>query len=250
MASSPRTRAVVVATGILIAAPAAQAQDTPPPPKAEPVKADAPPPPKARPLSAQPPQRLTEPPPPPPPVEARPRGKRPPPPPAATKGRWKKGKQLPALEGLPIANAPAFFRLDDGSTRISVECEAKVDIGEHHAQGRLVYRLKGARVMQRTNQLPLVTSWFATPVERAQLVQNGNDVDLVIELREATTPAFRAVETPRGIVIQVDFPKSVAAAERAANRPETSRERASRRATTQTLGTDRRSDDGSQNTGN
>lgn len=250
MASSPRARAVVVATGLLMAAPSAQAQDTPPPPKADSGKADAPPPPKPRPLSAQPPQKLTEPAAPPPPVEARPRGKRPPPPATAPRPRWRKGKQLPALEGLPVANAPTFFRLDDGSTRVSVECEAKVDLSEHHAQGRLVYRLKGARVMQRTNQLPLLTGWFATPVERAQLVQNGPDVDLVIELREATTPAFRAVETPRGIVIQVDFPKTVAAAERAANRPESSRERASRRATTQTLGTDRPSDDGNQNTGN
>jgi hypothetical protein len=247
MASSPRARAAVIATGILLAAPSAQAQDTPPPPKVEAGKADPPPPPKPRPLSAQPPQKLTEPPPPPPPVEARPRGKRPPPAAAAPKPRWRKGKQLPALEGLPVANAPAFFRLDDGSTRVSVECEAKVDISEHHAQGRLVYRLKGARVMQRTNQLPLLTGWFATPVERAQLVQNGPDVDLVIELREATTPVFRAVETPRGIVLQADFPKTVAAAERAANRPEsTSHDRAVRRSTTQTLGTDR-GGDGNQN---
>jgi hypothetical protein len=34
------------------------------------------------------------------------------------------------------------------------------------------------------------------------------DVNVVIELREATSPVFQVVDTPRGIVLWVDFPRS------------------------------------------
>ncbi len=63
--------------------------------------------------------------------------------------------------------------------------------------------------MQRTNQLPLLTGFFATPVDRVQLAQTGPDVELIIDLREDTQFVQRVVETPRGIVLQVDFPPVV-----------------------------------------
>jgi hypothetical protein len=62
--------------------------------------------------------------------------------------------------------------------------------------------------MQRTNELPLITAYFNTPVERVQMVQEGPDVDVVISLRETTEVTSRVIETPRGIVLWVDFPKS------------------------------------------
>ncbi|APR81068.1 Hypothetical protein A7982_06415 [Minicystis rosea] len=147
------------------------------------------------------------------------------------------------MAGAAIVGAPTFHRLDDGSTRISVEVDRKTDVAESRAQGRLVYRIRAAFVAERVNRLPLVTGYFATPVDRAQLTQDGPDVDLVIDLREGTTPAHRVVETPRGIVLQVDFPR-VASADKAFEAPkDSSRERARRRSSTQTLGGGNHDDD-------
>ncbi|MFT3768337.1 MAG: hypothetical protein QM820_23045 [Minicystis sp.] len=233
MASPSRARAVVIASGILLATPAA-AQDSPPPQKAEQDKQPAtPPPPPARPMSQQP-------------AAVQPLGPR-----RAPRGgpahhaKGKRGqKAQPPATGAPIVGAPNFFRLDDGLTRISVEVSAKTDVAEGRAQGRLTYRIRAAFVAERVNLLPLLTGWFHTPVDRAQLSQDGQDVILTIDLRDAATPAVhRVVETPRGIVLQVDFPP-VAGADKAAEPQESSRERAKRRTSTQTLsGGNERHDD-------
>jgi hypothetical protein len=49
-------------------------------------------------------------------------------------------------------------------------------------------------------------------------VEQGGGVDLVIELREAAAPAYRVLDTPRGIVIQVDLPRPTGSS--AASSPE------------------------------
>ena len=244
MASSSRTRAAVLASGLLMAAPAAaQTPDAPAPaapqaaPAPAPAGADAP---------AQPPA--------PPPVKARPMSMQPmsmqqsasgPAPAPRRAGRgvpraWKRGQRgAPelVLNGSPLATAPSFNRLEDGATRIALEVSSRVEVAENKAQGRIVYRLKGAQVGERTNQLPLLTGFFTTPVERMQLVQQGPDVDLVIDLREASEPVQRIVETPRGIVLQIDFPRSVSFEKKGAEpvADTTSRDRAKRRNATQTI---------------
>ena len=159
--------------------------------------------------------------------------------PARHAARHRRGKGhhvAVAPAGAPIVAAPTFHRLADGSTRISVEVGAKVDVGASHPQGRLVFRLKNAFVIERVNLLPMITTYFATPVGRAQLVTSGPDIDLVIDLRETTTPAHRVVETPRGIVLQVDFPRVAPPDGR--DHADSSHARAKRRSTTQSLGND------------
>jgi hypothetical protein len=121
----------------------------------------------------------------------------------------KKIKEAPVIPpGTPIASFPGFTRLDDGKSRIFVEVSKKVEVVERHGPARLVYRLRGTSVTQRTNGLPLITGFFNTPVERVQLVQNDADVDVVIDLREATEMKSQVIETPRGMVLWIDFPKS------------------------------------------
>lgn len=234
MASPPRTRAAILASSLLLATPAA-AQDPPaPPPPAPPADAPAAPAapaaPVARPLSQQPNAMQS-----PGPKRG---GKRPPPPPRHHKG--KRGRAALAPDGAPIVAAPTFHKLDDGSTRIAVEVGTKVDVGTNHPQGRLVFRLKNAFVLEPVNLLPVITTYFATPVDRAQLAQVGPDVDLVIDLREGTTPTHRVVETPRGIVLQVDFPRVARADNNGTELPgDSSGVRAKRRASGQSLGVDR-----------
>lgn len=107
----------------------------------------------------------------------------------------------------PIASYPAFRLLDDGQSRVAVEVSRKVTITEHKAQGRVVYRLTDAALPGHNAHLPLPTGFFRTPVDRVEMVEQGDGVDLVIELREAVQPTYRVLDTPRGIVIQVDFPR-------------------------------------------
>lgn len=107
----------------------------------------------------------------------------------------------------PIATYPAFRLLEDGSTRITVEVSRKVAVTEHKAQGRVVYSLAGVAVPGNNTLLPLPTGFFRTPVDRVELVEQGGGADLVLELREAVEPSHRVLDTPRGIVIQVDLPR-------------------------------------------
>lgn len=110
---------------------------------------------------------------------------------------------------VPLAGSPGFYRLDGGGTRIALEVSRKVEIAESRSHLRLVYRLRNTWAVDPTSQLPLVTGFIVTPVDRVSMVKQGPDVDLVIDLRQQTEVAFQVVETPRGIVLQVDFPAIV-----------------------------------------
>lgn len=224
-----RSRAAVIASAILVAGPAA-AQPAAPLPKPEaPPKAE-PPPVQTRPMSMQPGVVPRTP-------KARPAAavplKR------VVHRHGKRARGEVDLSRFPIAGAPSFHRFENGVTRISLEVDAKVDIAETKSHGKIVFRLRNTRAMEPVNRLPLITAYFPTPVDRAQLVQDGADVELVIEVRAASEFTHRVVETPRGIALQIDFPKPVFA-----DRPETpnisSRERARRRTSTQSLGADRK----------
>ncbi|WP_437839616.1 hypothetical protein [Sorangium sp. So ce1153] len=140
----------------------------------------------------------------------------------------KKKDAQPDVAGRPIATFPGFRMLPTGGSRVFVQIHGgKVDVAESKAAGRLVYRMKGAGAIQ-TNRFPLVTSFFATPVNQVQLVDQGNDLDMVIELRTQADATYRVIETEQGIVLQVDFPPSVPE-QRAAAQPEDTRKRAVRR---------------------
>src|SRR4051812_29952163 len=127
--------------------------------------------------------------------------------PVPQRRRHVKAPERTFAPGTPIASYAAFRLLDDGSTRVAVEVTRKVVITERRIEGRIVYRLAGAAVPGNNAHLPLPTGFFATPVQRVSLVEVGNGADLVIELREAATPTFRVLETPRGVVLQVDLPR-------------------------------------------
>ncbi|WP_437900058.1 AMIN domain-containing protein [Sorangium sp. So ce124] len=158
-------------------------------------------------------------------------------------GRARKPKKdaQASLAGRPVATFPGFRMLPAGGSRVFVQIHGgKVDVAESKAAGRLVYRLKGAGAIQ-TNRFPLVTSFFATPVTQVQLVGQGNDLDMVIDLRTQTDAAYRVLETDQGMVLQVDFPPSVPE-QRAAAPAEGSRKRSERRTISQEPGSDESSD--------
>jgi hypothetical protein len=121
--------------------------------------------------------------------------------------RKDKGERVLNENG-PIATAPSFTMLNDGKSRVFLEVSRKVEVTARKAEGRVVYQLKGASAPLRNSRLPLITGFFATPVGRVELVNQGDGADLVIDLREPAEPTHQVIETPRGIVLRVDFPPS------------------------------------------
>ncbi|WP_437552708.1 AMIN domain-containing protein [Sorangium sp. So ce327] len=159
-------------------------------------------------------------------------------------GRARKPKKdaQASLAGRPVATFPGFRMLPTGGSRVFVQIHGgKVDVAESKAAGRLVYRLKGAGAIQ-TNRFPLVTSFFATPVTQVQLVGQGNDLDMVIDLRTQADATYRVLETDQGMVLQVDFPPSVPE-QRSAAPAEGARKRSERRTISQDPGSDEESSD-------
>jgi hypothetical protein len=132
--------------------------------------------------------------------------------PAARAPRKAKRSAAVIAPDTPIATYPAFRLLEDGTTRISVEVSRKVAVTEHKAQGRAVYSLAGVAASGNNTLLPLPTGFFRTPVDRVEMVEQNGGADLVIELREAVQPTYRVLDTPRGIVLQVDLPRPAGAA--------------------------------------
>jgi hypothetical protein len=136
--------------------------------------------------------------------------------PAATKAPARKAKKAKKARKrdpkAPVANSPGFQVLTGGVSRVWVEISQKVEITEHKAEGRIAYRMKGVSVPTRTNRLPLETMFFQTPVGRVLLAElDDGDVDLVIELKQPSTPSYRLVESEGGVTLQVDFPAPAAA---------------------------------------
>ncbi|UQA55115.1 AMIN domain-containing protein [Polyangium aurulentum] len=124
---------------------------------------------------------------------------------AAPKAKKKARKAKREING-PVATFPGFRILEDGSTRVYVEISDRVPVAEHKAEGRIAYRIQGAAVPTRNNLRALDTQFFDTPVARVQLVEDEEDVDLVIELKQPAQPSHRLVDSEGGVVLQVDFP--------------------------------------------
>lgn len=138
-----------------------------------------------------------------------PRGVRGPAKKRATTAKTPRGKRPSRAMRLgPVATFPGFRMLEGGGSRVFVKLSGRVTVEEHKARGQVIYRLKGADVPTATNRLPLITSFFATPVALVQLVPQGDDVDLVIELRQDSSAQYRIEEQRDGVVLVVDFPRS------------------------------------------
>lgn len=110
--------------------------------------------------------------------------------------------------GGPLATFPGFEQLNDGGTRFFVHVSQNVAVEERKAQGSISYVLRGAHLRVNNDANALVTVHFNTPVFRARLTQQGNDLVFVLELRAAATPTFKISEnTDKTATLQVDFAK-------------------------------------------
>lgn len=108
----------------------------------------------------------------------------------------------------PTATLPGFEQLPDGGSRLFVQLSQSVPVEERRTAGSITYVLKGAHVRVWNNTNALVTVHFSTPVSRARLVQQGNDVLFIVELRAQAAPTFKVADAQdRSATLYVDFPK-------------------------------------------
>lgn len=81
-----------------------------------------------------------------------------------------------------------------------------VDVQAQQSQNILVYRLKGTRAPEKVNRLPLISQHFSTRISQVTLQQAGEDLDVVIELREGAKGEHRIFESEGQMVLEVTVP--------------------------------------------
>ncbi len=108
----------------------------------------------------------------------------------------------------PLATFPGFEALPDGGSRLFVQLNQNVPVEERRAAGSVTYVLKGAHLRVHNDSNALVTVHFNTPVFRARLVPQGNDLLFVLELRGAATPTFKMnANQDKTSTLQIEFAK-------------------------------------------
>lgn len=108
----------------------------------------------------------------------------------------------------PLATFPGFEALPDGGSRLFVQLSQAVPVEERRAAGSVTYVLKGAHLRVHNDSNALVTVHFNTPVFRARLVPQGNDLLFILELRGAATPTFKMnANQDKTSTLQIDFAK-------------------------------------------
>jgi hypothetical protein len=89
-----------------------------------------------------------------------------------------------------------------------VQLSQPVAVEERRVAGSVTYVLRGAHLRVRNDANPLVTVHFNTPVFRAHLTPQGNDLLFVVEMRSSANPAFRMqTNQDKTATLQVDFGK-------------------------------------------
>jgi len=108
----------------------------------------------------------------------------------------------------PLATFPGFEALPDGGSRLFVQLNQAVPVEERRAAGSVTYVLKGAHLRVHNDSHALVTVHFNTPVFRARLTPQGNDLLFILELRSAATPTFKmTANQDKSSTLQIDFAK-------------------------------------------
>lgn len=104
--------------------------------------------------------------------------------------------------------SPGFESLADGGSRFFVHVSQSVPVEERRAAGTMTYLLRGARLRVHNDANALVTVHFNTPVFRARLMPQGNDLLFVLEMRSAASPTFKMQENQdKSATLQIEFPK-------------------------------------------
>jgi hypothetical protein len=120
----------------------------------------------------------------------------------------KRARPAAPVSNVPVATLPGFEMLADGASHLFVELTQTVQVQEKRAGNRIIYFLKQARVHHRNNENSLVTVFFNTPVDRAQLLPAPGGLNFVVDLRSSVTPTWQITAgKDNSAIFDVTFPK-------------------------------------------
>ncbi len=105
-----------------------------------------------------------------------------------------------------IVSFSGYERFDDGRARVFVKLDRKVSVTAQQTGNVATYTLAGARIVIRNNRNPLLTGYFDSLLAAARLEPAGNDVKLVLQLREPARLTHGLVEFAGGASLVVDLP--------------------------------------------
>ncbi len=104
-----------------------------------------------------------------------------------------------------VATFIGFRQLGSGRTLVYVELSKEVEPTLAARGKTLEYTFQGTRVTLRNNRRPLLARHFESVVHSAQLVPQGKDLKLVLQLRQETSPQSRIVRHARGATFEVEL---------------------------------------------
>jgi len=110
---------------------------------------------------------------------------------------------LAAGTGGPEATMVGFRKTGEGTALVYVQLSAPVQVRSKDEGKTLTFTMKGVSVPKKNNRNPLVTSHFASFVDRIRLVPSGKDTDLVIELKMQARASVQVVRLGEGAVLEV-----------------------------------------------
>jgi len=113
-----------------------------------------------------------------------------------------------STSGPPIASHAGFRMLPNGDSVVTVEVSQKVPVQERKDARVLIYRLQGASAPERVSRMPLIAHHFGSRVAQVRLRNEGDDLELVIELRQAVpNPKHEILMTDGGMLLEIVIPK-------------------------------------------
>jgi len=110
--------------------------------------------------------------------------------------------------GPPVASHAGFRMLPNGDSVVTVEVSQKVPVHASKDQRVLTYRLQGASAPNRVSRMPLIAHHFNSRVAQVRLRNQGDDLDLIIELRQPVNDAQHEIlMTDGGMLLEIVIPR-------------------------------------------
>jgi hypothetical protein len=127
-------------------------------------------------------------------------------------------KQPEMTDATPTAEAPLFFRKNDGEGRVTVRLSASVEItrADDASDGSVAFLLAGVAVQKEATTRYLNTFFFRTPMAGTQLVPSSEGARRDVWLLEGAVVNHRIVQKrdwPPRLVIDVTYPTESASSE-------------------------------------
>lgn len=90
------------------------------------------------------------------------------------------------------------FRAQPDGGEVLVQTSSEVELETRASKDGPVFVLKGCKVLRRTDELPLETRYFDSPVTRVSVKQHAGDLEIAVSLRQTVTAVPRKEAGPGG----------------------------------------------------